>query len=253
MIDLHFHALAAVDDGPRDLDAAVQLARAALAMGVDTVVATPHVSWDWPGNDAETIHAALLDLHAALNAAALRLRVLPGAEIALLRAFDLNDAELDALTLGGGPWILVEPPHSRGTMAVEPLLTALAERGRRIVLAHVERCPAFVDDERLLARLVDSGMLASVTAGSLAGRFGRDAQRAASRFIAEGLVHNVASDAHDCERRPPGIVRELEDAGLGAHAHWLTDEVPRAIVAGEPLPPAPPWPRAPRRRGLWRR
>src|SRR5579862_6006340 len=236
VIDLHFHALAAVDDGPPDLDAAVELARAALATGVDTVVATPHVGWDWPGNDAETIHAALVALHGALNAAAVPLRVLPGAEIALLRAFDLDDAELDALTLGGGPWILVEPPHSRGTTTVEPLLTALAERGRRIVLAHVERCPAFVDDESLLARLVDRGMLASVTAGSLAGRFGRDAQRAASRFIAGGLVHNVASDAHDRERRPPGLVHELEDAGLGAYAHWLTGDVPRAIVAGEPLP-----------------
>ena len=169
--------------------------------------------------------------------------MLPGAEVALTRAFDLPDRELAALTLGGGPWLLVEAPHSRGVSTVEHMLTVLAQRGRRILLAHVERCPAFLDDGDLLGRLVAQGMLASVTAGSLTGRFGRHARSAAMRFIARGLIHNVASDAHDCEKRPPELLRELDRAGLGAQAPWLAEQMPEAILRGEAPPPAPLWPR----------
>jgi len=201
------------------------------------------VSWDWPQNTAVTIATALTRLRGELETRGLELRVLPGAEVALTRAFDLPDRELAALTLGGGPWLLVEAPHARGVSAVENMLTALAQRGRRIVLAHVERCPAFVDDGDLLSRLVGQGMLASVTAGSLSGHFGRRARAAAMRFIASGLVHNVASDAHDCDERPPELLRALDRAGLGAQATWLADQVPQAILRGTPLPPAPAWPR----------
>ena len=219
------------------------LARAALAAGTDTLVATPHVSWDWPQNTAATIAAALTVLRGELETRRLELRVLQGAEVALTRAFDLPDRELAALTLGGGPWLLVEAPHARGVSAVEHMLMALAQRGRRILLAHVERCPAFVDDADLLSRLVGQGMLASVTAGSLTGRFGRHARAAAKRFIASGLVHNVASDAHDCDARPPELLRALETEGLGVQASWLAEQVPQAILFGAALPPAPPWPR----------
>jgi protein-tyrosine phosphatase len=98
-------------------------------------------------------------------------------------------------------------------------------------------------------------MLASITAGSLAGRFGHRARQAARPFIAEGLIHNVASDAHDCRSRPPGVLRELSAEGLTAQAPWLTWEVPEAILRGRAIPPAPPWPAAPApaRRGLLRR
>src|SRR3954454_21816068 len=48
LIDLHFHALPGVDDGPADEAAAVALARAAADAGTDTIVATPHRSRRWP-------------------------------------------------------------------------------------------------------------------------------------------------------------------------------------------------------------
>ena len=42
-----------------------------------------------------------------------------------------------------------------------------------------------------------------ITAGSLTGRFGEGPQRWAERLLEEGLVHLLASDAHDAVRRPP--------------------------------------------------
>ena len=38
--------------------------------------------------------------------------IVPGAEVDLITALDLDDAELTALRLGGGPHLLVESPLS---------------------------------------------------------------------------------------------------------------------------------------------
>ena len=241
MIDLHFHLLPGIDDGPRDLDAAVALARAAASAGVDTIVATPHVSWDWQ-NTPWTIADSARRMDAHLAQLAIPIRVRAGAEIALTRALDLHDEELRRLSLGGGPWLLIEPPHVSAAIGIEAVLMQLHRRGHRIVLAHVERCPAFIADVNMLDRLVQAGMLASMTAGSLVGRFGRTVQRFAQRLVTSGLIHNVASDAHDCNRRPPGLSQELASAGLRDQTAWLTEDVPAAVLAGSDIPPAPPWP-----------
>ena len=82
-------------------------------------------------------------------------------------------------------------------------------------------------------------MLTSITAGSLVGRFGAPARRFALRLVDEGMVHNVASDAHDEIRRPPGVVMELEQAGLAPLAEWLTQSVPAAILDGGEIPRRP--------------
>ncbi len=105
---------------------------------------------------------------------------------------------------------------------------------------------------------MQGGALASVTAGSLIGQLRqRTSSASPSSLIEAELVHNVTSDAHDAERRPPSIAHELERAGLAALADWLTEEIPAAILAGAEEMPARPAaslrPRGSRRRSWWRR
>jgi len=248
VIDLHCHILPGIDDGPRTLDESLELALAAVAAGTTMIVATSHVHWDYPDNSAARIAEKVQEVNAMLLDQNVDLEVRPGAEVALTRALDLPDAELTALTLGGGPWLLLECPLSPVVAGVERGIYALRQRGHeQIVLAHPERVPAFQRDPELLARLVHSGMLTSVTAGAFTGQFGKDVQRFARRLLADGLVHDVASDAHSSTRRPPALGPTLRDAGLDVEqiAH-LTHAVPLAILQGTPLPPAPAMPEAKR-------
>ncbi len=120
------------------------------------------------------------------------------------------------------------------------------------MLAHPERCPAFHREPQALRALVSAGALTSLTAGSLVGRFGGEVRRFALGLVEEGLVRNVASDAHDSFRRPPGAATELEQACLGPLAEWLTGSVPAAILDGGEIPPRPPFQPARVRRRRWR-
>lgn len=239
MIDLHCHILPGIDDGPPTLDDTLALARAAVAAGTRTIVATSHVSPRYP-NDVASIAAGVLAVNAGLRAAGIALDVRAGGEIAIAALETITADELTALHLGGGPWLLIESPFALVIEGIPPVLATLQAAGHRIVLAHPERCPGFHRRPDLLAALVrDDGVLTSVTAGALVGRFGRDVERFALAMARAGLIHNVASDAHDCLRRPPEIADPLARAGLGAHRELLVDAMPRAILDGSDLPEFP--------------
>ncbi len=258
MIDLHTHVLAGIDDGPDTIEGSVALARAAATAGIETLVATPHVSSRCP-NDAETIGARVRELSRRLAQERVDVQVLPGAEIAISHLPSLAPEELSRLGLGGGPWLLIEPPFAVVALGLENAVLDLLREGRRVVLAHPERCPALHRERGIVRALVEDGVLMSLTAGSLVGRFGGEVRRYALELAREGLVHNVTSDAHDAERRapvdrrraaqrrPPGARRVAHERGAAGDPRRrgpATAAAGRAGAAGAPLAPAPLRPRA---------
>jgi protein-tyrosine phosphatase len=251
VIDLHCHVLPGIDDGPQTVEESMALARTAAAAGTRVLVATPHVSPRYH-NESPTIGRLVDELNAHLGAEGVPIEVRRGAEIALTRVGELEPEELSSLGLGGGPWLLLEPPFTREFTTLGPILLDLQRRGHGIVLAHPERCPVFHREPSLLEALVDAGILTSITAGSLVGVFGREVRRFALGMVRAEMVHNVASDAHDHSHRPPSIAAELERAGLGELADWLTQAVPSAILTGAEVPSRPPGAIAQRSdRGRW--
>jgi protein-tyrosine phosphatase len=213
VIDLHSHILPGLDDGAPDLAVSEAMARLAIADGVATMVATPHVREDFP-YPLEAIAARTREVNDHLRARGVNLQVRAAGEVAVTKLLDLDDEVLQL-------------------------------RGFRAMLAHPERSPSFQKDPSRLATLVDRGVLCSITGASMAGRFGRTVQRCTQTLFERGLVHNVASDAHDVMRRPPGLlagfrVLDRELPGLLAEADWYTQVVPAAVLAGEALPSRPP-------------
>ena len=48
LVDIHAHLLPGIDDGPRDLESALEMARAAVDAGIEVIAATPHLRRDFP-------------------------------------------------------------------------------------------------------------------------------------------------------------------------------------------------------------
>ena len=239
MIDLHCHILPGLDDGPATIADSVALARRAVELGTQAVVATPHVSWLYPF-EPTTVPEQTAALERELRAAAISLDVVVGAEIALTRLTSLDDAQLRLLCLGQGPYVLVNAPYAPMEDLLEDMLGDLRSRGFRPVLAHPERSPSLQAEPERIARLVDAGVLCSITVGSLRGEFGDPARELALSMFEQGLAHNLASDAHGERVRPPGLREGLEILAAGTdEADWLVRAVPRAILAGDEPPPRP--------------
>ena len=251
MLDLHSHVLPGLDDGARNLGESLELTREAAAGGIEAIAATPHVRDDYP-TTAEAMERALAEVRAAVAEAGVPIRVLAGGEIALSRLGRLSLQELRRFGLGGNPaYLLVETPYFGLPPGLEERLFRLHSNDITPVLAHPERNEELRADLERLAGLVRAGALVQVTAASLDGRSGKSTQAAAKELIAKGLAHLVASDAHGPDVRYGGLESVADEVRNHELASWLTDGVPRAIVAGTPLPPRPEQRRS--RFRLWRR
>ena len=237
LVDLHFHLLPGVDDGPSDMEESLDLARAALNSGTGTVVATPHVRTDLGTTDANEIAERVRELRSALATAAIPLTVACGGELGHDMAFRLSRDELNLLAQGpaGARWLLVETPFYGIGEDFHAATDELRALGFGVLVAHPERsADAALEGAAGLRRELASGSQAQLNALSLTGGHGEDAHRSAWELLHHGLVAVVASDAHG-PTRPPALrmAREtLLDAGLApAAANALVATAPRALLA----------------------
>jgi protein-tyrosine phosphatase len=238
VIDLHCHILAGLDDGALDLADSVAMARQADADGVALICATPHIRHDHDVRIAE-LPGRVDALNMALDAAGVRARALPGGEVAETIVERLDDAQLRALTLGGGGrWILLEPRPGPLADSLAATVDRLAARGLRCVIAHPERHLAPDLLERLAA-LVARGALVQATAALVEGGAAADGMLAMARA---GVLHVVASDAHSSHGGRPlklsGALARLATVDrVSAHLDWIAHAAPQAIVDGEDVAP----------------
>jgi protein-tyrosine phosphatase len=239
VVDLHSHILHGVDDGPQSLEEAVEIASAAVAEGVLTMVATPHVRDDFP-TEPETMELRLAELRQELGRRSIPLNVLPGGEVALDRLPLLGEGDLRRFALAGNPsYVLVEMPYFGWPLDLNQRAFHLQALGITPVLAHPERNADVQAAPERLDSLVRAGWLVQVTAASVDGRLGRSARRSALQLIERGLAHIIASDAHTAAIRGVGMAAAAAAVRDRALARWLTEDVPGAIVADEPLPERP--------------
>lgn len=217
--DLHFHLLHGIDDGPADLDQSLYLARAAVADGTETIVATPHVRFDLGTTDAAEILHRVCELRALLAAFSLRLEIHCGGELGHDVVGSLSQCELELLAQGppGARWLLIEAPFEGIGSEFHSAAAELRERGFGVLIAHPERsADAMLDGAQGLRRELEAGSLAQLNAQSLTGEHGAGAHAAAWRLIREGRVAVIASDAHG-PSRPPALAparRALLEAGV---------------------------------------
>lgn len=239
MIDLHSHVLPGVDDGARTIDDSRQLARRAASEGITAIAATPHVRADYP-TTPDRMEDGVETLRVDFAEQRIPIEILHGGEIDLDAMRQLGPDDLRRFTIAqSGRYLLVEFPYTGWPLDLEQKLFDLALNGIVPILAHPERNREVQADPRRLAPFVGRGGLVQVTAASLEGRIGRGSRKAAEDLIEAGHAHLLASDAHTPEVREVGLAGAVEAVANDELAHFLTEEAPAAIVAGEAVPHPP--------------
>lgn len=242
LVDFHSHLMPGVDDGARDVGAALEALRAFKAQGTVTCLTTPHFDGSLTKTPA-AFDARMAQFDAAwtrLTAAVAAEPGLPTIERGTEVMLDDPDPDLSdpRVRLAGGPFVLCEFPAMQMPPNAEWALHNLGARGWRPIIAHPERYRNH--DARLteLGRCRAAGAYLQVNAGSLLGQHGERAQRTARLLLSLGWVDYLASDHH--ARGAPATQKALElleAEGAGAEAIRLLEENPARILRGEgPLP-----------------
>ncbi len=206
MVDLHNHLLFGMDDGAKNLDNSLELFKMQKTQGVSHVIMTPHV-------DAMTDLPTFLSkraenyqiLQRKLQEAELDVNLKVGAEI--LYTQDILNMNLDKLVIEDSDYLLIEFPTRGYINNLERNIYSLLDMGYQLIFAHVERYAFLREDLKLMANLVNSGVVFQVNASSFLDESQKGFLKAA---IKHNLIHLVASDAHSLERRPPNISKAYE-------------------------------------------
>lgn len=214
MIDLHCHLLPGIDDGAPDLETSLEMARIAVSDGIEVIACTPHI---YPGlyeNNGPDILRRVDDLQRMLDAEGIPLRLVAGCDAHLTPTMV---AELDSghiPTLAGSRYFLFEPPHHVAPPRLEQSVTATMDAGYLPIVTHPERLSWIESHYETMVKLARAGAWMQLTSGSITGRFGKRAQYWSERMLDEGLVHLIATDAHNLRNRKPQMAEAVEMAAV---------------------------------------
>jgi protein-tyrosine phosphatase len=239
MVDLHCHILPGLDDGPDKMEESVAMAESAIADGITHVVATPHSSNEFLF-DFSQVCRLRDELQTKIGK---RLKIASGCD------FHLNPENLASLRknprqycINQRDFLLLEFNEFSIPPSMDQTLHEIQLAGVQPVITHPERNGILRSRPERLKKWVRQGCFAQVTGGALTGGFGAGAQQDALRWIGEGLVHFVASDAHNTKGRPlrlqPAYNLVLEQFGE-EKARALFQDNPLAAFEGRELPHVP--------------
>lgn len=236
MIDIHCHILPGIDDGARNLEDSIQMAKAAVKEGIHTIIATPHHNNGYYENTKQRILKKVEELNLSLKKESIPLNVLPGQEPRIYGEI-LEDYNKDQiLTLcNRGKYLFVELPSNHVPRYTEQLLFDIQMNGLTPIIVHPERNQEIIEQPDLLYQFVKKGALTQVTASSIAGHFGKNIKKFSMQLIEANLTHFIASDAHDVSNRTFRINEALDEIEkkYGVDMVYLFTENAELLVQGK--------------------
>lgn len=240
MIDIHCHILPDFDDGASDLDEAMEMAEMAVNSGVTDIIATPHFRGEIAFLDnVPMIERRFCALAAAIEEAAIPLRLHLGAEVLCLPSTARMAASHQLPTLAGSDYSLIEFYFNESFSFMTDMLIQIADSGYKPVVAHPERYNAIQRDPELLHQWNDRGFVFQLNKDSILGELGFRAEQTANEILGMGFAHLLASDGHHSYTRTPhmGSIRHWANEFCDPdYAAALLKGNPGRILRNEPLP-----------------
>ena len=203
MIDLHCHMLPGIDDGAPDLATSLQMARIAWRDGITVTACTPHITPGVYDNTAPGIRKAISELRVALAAEGIPLKLVEGADVHICADMVAGLKNGRIATLAGSRYLLFEPSHHIAPPRLRETVFEVMSAGFHPIITHPERLTWIEDHYPTMIALAKAGAWMQLTAGSVTGRFGARPKYWSERMLDEGLVHLLATDAHNLRARSP--------------------------------------------------
>jgi protein-tyrosine phosphatase len=240
MIDIHHHLLWSLDDGASSVETSVEMARIAAEDGITHIICSPHANGQYV-YEPRVIVEKIAELQRLLDNEKIALTLGKGCDFHMSYE-NIQDAKEDPkrFSINGYGYLLVEIPDYGLPRGLTDIFYQLQLAGLTPILTHPERNPTLQQDQQRMVEWLQRGVLVQVTAGSVIGRMGKQAERMAHDLLAKRWVHFLATDAHNTTSRPPKMREafELVAKKYGPdYARMLCISNPLAAFTGNPMPP----------------
>jgi protein-tyrosine phosphatase len=237
LIDIHCHILPGLDDGAVTLHDSIEMARLAWMDGITDIIATPHTHNGIYHNRTAEILKRVELLQRELENHKIPVRIHPGSEVHIHVECVENILSSDIMTIcNQNKYVLLELPILNVPHFTEDLIYELTIRGITPILAHPERYSIFREDPSQLSKWIEQGAIAQLTAGSVLGLMGKRTKEIAEYMVKHRLVHLIATDAHNTEKRRPELKKAyqvLEEWVSGEEIQMYLKNA-KAVLHGSP-------------------
>lgn len=202
VIDIHSHILFNVDDGPETLDQSIEMLIAASNEGITGIISTSHACHPQYHAHIEIVNEQINQLQQELKNRNIPLNIYQGHEVRICDKIVELCQTREIHKLANSEYLLLELPSSTIPHYTKHIINALVNEGITPIIAHPERNKSIAEKPERLERLIREGAVAQLTAGSIAGHFGKSVQKLSVDLVKANLVHTYGSDAHNLTTRP---------------------------------------------------
>lgn len=195
MTDYHSHLLPGVDDGVKTLSESLEILKEMERLGIAEVWLTPHIMEDIP-NETADLKKKFAETKTAYQATAGTIKLHLAAENMLDNLFEVRLAKNDLLPIevDGKRYLLVETSYFNPPMDLHNTLKRIQQNAYYPLLAHPERYEYMnMEDYKELKK---ANILFQLNIPSLAGMYGKEAQKKAEALLKAEMYEFVGGDVH---------------------------------------------------------
>ena len=193
--DMHSHIIPGIDDGAKNINDSLALAKRFKALGFKKLVATPHVMADYYRNTPDTINKGLDILREGLLQNNIDLEVDAAAEYYLDETFENKIAKKNVLTFGQN-YLLFELSFVNAPHNLFEAIAKMQDAGYQPILAHPERYPYYQNSLESYEQIRDTGCFLQLNTISLTGYYGKACKQTADELVDNHCIDFIGSDMH---------------------------------------------------------
>jgi len=191
-VDIHSHLIPGIDDGAQNLEDSLSLISKMQELGYKKLIITPHIMVDTYPNREDDIKNRLLTLRDEVKKRGIDIQLEAAAEYYLDEGF-LNHLEEPLLI--ADTFLLFETSYMSAPINFDDIIFLINTKYTPL-LAHPERY-RYIKDLKEYDKLKKMGVYFQIDINSIAGHYGKDAQKKSEYLINNGLVDFVGSDLHN--------------------------------------------------------
>ena len=197
MIDMHSHIINGIDDGSKSIEMTINMLKKAEQSGTTDIIATPHFMRGRFEVEYNEVLKKVEELKGISRENNIDINIYAGQEVYYSRKLleYYNDKIIG--TINNSKYMLIELPMLE--FNIEEVINTIYElqiRGITPIIAHPERYKPFIKKPSMINALIKEGMLFQLNAGSIAGDFGKDVKKTATKYLEHNIYSVIGSDAH---------------------------------------------------------
>lgn len=196
MIDFHSHIIYDVDDGSQSIENSIEILKIAEKAGFNEIILTPHYMPNYYEVSKNDIKNKIETIREECKKEKINVTLYQANEIYITsNMVELLQNQI-ATTINDSKYVLFELPINEEPANLLEVIYSLLENKKVPIIAHPERYSYIQEEPNKLLELIENGILFQTNYGSIAGQFGKDAEKTAKELLQNNFIHFLGSDVH---------------------------------------------------------